>query len=166
LDGKEDMPDTITPLPVDIISGSVAVSNLPSSQVVSGTVAVSNLPSSQVVSGTVAVSNLPSSQVVSGTVAVSGTTLIKETFSTAPVSGQQAITASGAPLPISNVTHGCWLSSPTANSQPMYIGNQYLVGNKGILLSVGQNIWIPVNNMSLLYVQSASGTQLLNYLAV
>ena len=51
-------------------SGTVAVSNLPSTQPVSGTVNVGNLPATQPVSGTVSVGNFPATQPVSGSVSV------------------------------------------------------------------------------------------------
>ena len=52
------------------VTGTLGVSNLPSTQQVSGTVGVNNFPSTQQVSGTVGVNNFPSTQQVSGTVGV------------------------------------------------------------------------------------------------
>jgi hypothetical protein len=148
------------------VSGSVAVSNLPTTQPVSGSVAVSNLPTTQPISGSVVVSNLPVTQPISGTVAVSGTTSTKQTFATTVASGAQAIVIGGNPLPISAAVQGFFLSAPSSNTAAIYIGSQFLVGNKGLQILAGQNVWFPLGNMTLLYAQSASGTQLLNYLVL
>lgn len=56
------------PVPVDVVSGGFSGSVVVSS----GTIAVSNLPTTQPVSGSVSVSNFPSTQPVSGSVSVVG----------------------------------------------------------------------------------------------
>lgn len=57
------------------VSGTLAISNFPSTQPVSGVVSVDNLPSTQTVTGTVSVANFPATQPVSGTLTANiGTT--------------------------------------------------------------------------------------------
>lgn len=47
------------------VTGSVAVTNLPTTQPVSGSVSVSNFPATQPVSGSLSISNLPATQAIS-----------------------------------------------------------------------------------------------------
>ena len=65
------------------VSGTVGVSSLPALPAGSnaiGSVSVSNFPATQPVSGSVAVSNFPATQPVSGTVGISGTVPVSGTF--------------------------------------------------------------------------------------
>jgi hypothetical protein len=103
------------------ISGSVSVSNFPTSQAVTGTffqatqpvsgsISVNNLPSTQAVSGSVSVSNFPTTQAVTGTFfqatqPVSGSISVNNLPSTQAVSGSVTVSNLPTTQPVSGTVN-------------------------------------------------------------
>jgi hypothetical protein len=84
----------------------------------------------------------------------SGTTIID---------GTKSVTSSATALATSTAVSGVEIVADSGNTQNILIGNST---SQNRILAAGAGIYIGVNNLSLIYVKSASGTQSCTYLAV
>lgn len=153
------------------VSGTVAVSNLPSTQAVSGTVSVGNFPSTQQVSGAVTVSNLPAIPAGSnaiGSVTLGGGTASIGTIKGTPLTqvaldvssvatGGTAVTA----LSSGHASAGGWLQNPAAATASLCVSltGTATTSTPSTCLAPGQGFSIPptAGAVSVISSDSAHG---------
>jgi hypothetical protein len=145
------------------VSGTVSVSNQPTSM------SVSNFPATQPVSGSVTVSNLPTSTEISNDVGnpvpVSGTVTANVSIPAAFVAGQIriAVTGTAVQLPSNALTQGVMISSASGNAENTTIGTSSALNNltngtgNGAILYRGSTKSIAVTNTDRIWINGTAG---------
>lgn len=82
------------------------------------------------------------------------------------ISTPAAVTGTGSPVALASAVaaSGVLLQADATNSTNLRIGDANTSTTRGIQLSPGDAIFLPVTNASLLYVVAESGSPKLNYL--
>lgn len=99
------------------------------------------------------------SKAVPSSVTITDTVTTDEVAPTAVVYGSVTVTTAGTRVQVSGTTvpiDSVYVKSKAANAGKIYLGGASVSATVGLELSPGEGVYITVNNLTALYVDSAS----------